>query len=66
MYPGPGLLLHEIVERGELGLAWEAHLLENRAYYLSETLEGLLRFPDIHDTKAVVGWTGSVGEDPAA
>jgi len=30
MYPGPGLLLHEIVERGELGLAWEAHLLEER------------------------------------
>jgi hypothetical protein len=54
------------MERRELGLAWEAHLSENRAYYFSEPLESLLRFPDIHDAKAVVGWTGSVREDPAA
>ncbi len=53
------------MERGEPGLAWEANLLEDRAYHLSETLEGLFGFPDIHDTKAVLGRTGNMGEDAA-
>jgi hypothetical protein len=52
------------VKREELGLTRHAHLLEDGADHLSETVERLLGFPDVYDTPAVVGWAGGVGKNP--
>jgi hypothetical protein len=58
------LLLDEVVEWEELRLTRHTHLLEDRADHLSETLECLLGFPDVHDPPAVIGRAGGVRKNP--